>query len=277
MLREFGPSQLRSVVGLLPRPFVSLLYNLRSRGLLPTWLAKWAQRGYRRTDQQIPHGVGAGLLFNPGNSIVSYALGLVEPDVQAVLERHLKAGSTFYDIGANVGFFTVIGARLVAPGGRVHSFEPHSDNAAALRHNVALNGFTHVTLWEAAVSSTGGDAQLYLTDTSALATLRAPGSAASPEPSVTVKCVAVDELLAQGRLDPPDVVKIDVEGSEPDVLDAMARTLERYRPVIVCELHDTNQAVGAKLRALGYVVTDLSDGSPIESAAANAHVLALPR
>ena len=75
-----------------------------------------------------------------------------EPEVVAKLRELLKPGMTFCDVGANMGVLTLLAARLVGPAGRVFSFEPFPQNAAVVRHNVALNGFANVTVVEAGVA-----------------------------------------------------------------------------------------------------------------------------
>ncbi len=78
--------------------------------------------------------------------------------------QYLKPGDIFYDIGANVGFFTVVAAKLVGASGKVYAFEPEAVNAATLRHNAQINKFAHVTAIEKAVSRTTGQAELLLSD-----------------------------------------------------------------------------------------------------------------
>jgi FkbM family methyltransferase len=72
------------------------------------------------------------------------------------LAASLRRGETFYDVGANVGFFTLIAARLVDPGGTVVAFEPLPENVAQLRRNVELNSFRHVVVVPAAVGGESG-------------------------------------------------------------------------------------------------------------------------
>ena len=69
-------------------------------------------------------GVGAGLRIDPSTSNPDYATGANELPVQQALAQYLSPGAVFYDVGANIGFLTIIGARLVEPHGRVYAFEP---------------------------------------------------------------------------------------------------------------------------------------------------------
>ncbi len=106
-------------------------------------------------DVAIRDGVGKGLRFKAGYNL-AYADGNNEWHVQEALAKYLRPGDVFYDIGANVGFLTVIGARLVGAGGHVIAFEPVPENAAAVRHNCALNGFGNVRIFEMAVADEVG-------------------------------------------------------------------------------------------------------------------------
>jgi hypothetical protein len=86
--------------------------------------------------------------------------------------------------------------------------------------------------------------------------------------------VAIDDLVERGDVPPPDVVKIDVEGSELAVIRGMRRTLERHRPVLICELHETNPEFVAAMRRHGYVVENLDRAVPV-AADGPTHALAL--
>ena len=95
--------------------------------------------------------------------------------------------------------------------------------------------------------------------------------------AVDVEVLALDDLVDAGELRPPTLVKIDVEGAEGDVIAGMRRTLERHRPAVVCELHDTGAEVAAAFEALGYEVSNLEGKEAITDAHGNVHALAAPR
>ena len=80
-------------------------------------------------------GPAAGLRVRGGDTLLGYVFGYSETSVQQTLVNYLAPGSVFYDIGANVGFFSVLGCRLVGPTGQVHCFEPIAENVALLRRN----------------------------------------------------------------------------------------------------------------------------------------------
>lgn len=187
-------------------------------------------------DVKIVQGIGAGLKFNGGSGNPDFALGKYELPLQEALASHLKPGGVFYDIGANIGFFSIIGAKLVGTTGKVYAFEPAPDNAAKIRHNARLNNFSQITVIEKAVSGSMGEGQFLLTENIGGHTLASADRPPDVRGSMTVDLVSIDELIARGELTPPTLVKIDVEGAELDVLQGMKQTLAQYQPLVVYEI-----------------------------------------
>jgi FkbM family methyltransferase len=242
-------------------------------------LLRWLQRG----DIVVIYGLGAGLRMSMRWLPVSHAhlgsiaFGNLEPSVQEAMLRHLPRGGTFYDVGANLGFFALLGALMTGPEGRVIAFEPAPDNVDAVRHNASINALHNVEVVEKAVAERTGEARLQVVDDQSWSKLEAYGAHPGTEQVITVPIVALDDALARGELPPPDVIKIDVEGAELAVLEGMARTLAEHRPAIICELHDTHGPFVEHMRAAGYRVVNLEGAGPVEDAAApSAHALALP-
>ena len=211
-------------------------------------------------------GVGRGLRFDPGRSNSAYATGDNELPVQAAFEKHLHRGDVLYDVGANVGFFTVIGARLVGGVGSVVAFEPIAANAALVRRNADLNGFGTIDVIEKAVSDRSGTGELVIaaySGGSALSTTTPPPDATSV---VAVELITLDEFVDAGH-PAPTLVKIDVEGTEIEVLRGMVNVLRRDRPVVIVEIDDSSQqGYDSKLvpsmefiRSFGYDIEVLAD------------------
>ncbi len=202
--------------------------------------------------------------------------GTLEPPVQEALRRLLAPGAVFYDVGANIGFFTILGARLVGPAGRVIAFEPVPACARAVARNIALNDFAHAEIREEAVGARSGSARLLVVGEASWSHLASTGRHADVREEIAVKVVSIDELVAAGTIPPPDVLKIDTEGAELQAIEGMRATLEQRRPAIVCELHDTNAAFCARMDELGYVTTNLDGTEPVAEAGP-VHALALAR
>ncbi|MBE3602072.1 FkbM family methyltransferase [bacterium] len=228
-------------------------------------------------DATIARGVGAGLRFNAANSAMSFLMGTHDPISQGALKMLLKPGMTFFDVGANVGFFSVIAARLVGPGGRVVAFEPLPSNARALAHNARLNGFRNVAVRQEALAATNGEAAFLLSAEPTWGKLSDAGKPPDQHDGETTVAVRrLDGVIERDRLPVPDVMKIDVEGAEVDLLAGAERTLRERRPVILMELHGTNREIAGKLAALNYIAAVL--GAPDEVAVAhwNANIIAIP-
>jgi FkbM family methyltransferase len=227
----------QAVFNLLPLLPVNVIESLASSN--PSSLKyRLASAGLRQRDVVMRNGVAKGLKFNTGESCPELALGTYEVPIQNIFTQHLKPGDVFYDIGANVGFFSIIAAKLVGDGGKVYAFEPGEGNANSIRHNARLNNFNHIEVIEKAVSHTSGEGQLLLAKYSgghALATADAPPDLAG---EVTVDLVSIDDLIAQNKIAPPNFVKIDVEGAELDVLKGMTETIKTARPAIIYEVDD---------------------------------------
>jgi FkbM family methyltransferase len=194
----------------------------------------------------------------------------------AFVRRMLRPGDVAVDAGAHIGFFTIQMAVAVGRGGHVYAFEPLPVNAALLERSLAENRFEdRVTFRRAAVGAASGQATL----TYAEETLNSGGAYLLPDHgrpltgnvSRPVALVALDDLPLRR---PVRLIKMDVEGAEPQVLRGAARLLHEDRPTILSELHPAQleRASGmsaaeflADLRSYGYRALRL-DGTPVGEA-----------
>jgi FkbM family methyltransferase len=231
----------------------------------------------RSRDLEIQDGLGKGLRFNAGGSAAGYLLGTWQPSMQVALGNLIRDGETFYDVGANVGFFTVIGARLAGPAGKVVCFEPVPDNFRQIRHNAMLNNFTNIEVVETALGS--ADAELPFWTSAEPTWGKLAATATAPDKLIGEIKVAVkrlDSILGDADLRSPQVIKIDVEGAEVDVLSGALETLQAYRPRLLIELHGTNAEVAKFLSELDYKAVALGECASIIDAHWNADVVAIP-
>jgi len=231
----------------------------------------------KNEDSVIQRGAGKGLRFNPGASNVSYLLGTVEQEIQDVLQLWLRPEMTVYDVGANVGFITVIAARLVGEKGSVCGFEPVPMLADQATHNASLNQFQQVSIHRVALSDQDGEAVFQVSKNLTMGKLV---SRDSHEPDaaneLAVRKRKLDTLIATEGLPEPDLVKIDVEGAEAAVLDGAAEVLRRARPALLIELHSTNQEVARRLERLSFVGRLLGTRESVRTGPHNATVAAVP-
>ncbi len=246
-------------------------------------IVETATRPLRYRDLRVMRGRMQGARINLGGSFLRYLTGDAEPEVQEALAELVKPGQTVYDVGANIGFFTILCSRLVGPQGRVYAFEPIPQNLATLRHNVALNGLSNVTIVEKALSSSTGTAEMFVSPWSAFHSLNVEGATKQdnhgPQAGeITVQTVSLDEFVQGEGVRAPDLVKIDVEGAELIVVAGMRETLRSLRPLLLCELHDTKLAYGEFVDSIDYSVRVIDGERPeLADAARNPHTIAWPR
>lgn len=169
-----------------------------------------------------------------------------------MMGRILKAGDVFIDAGANIGWHTVISAKLVGANGRVLAFEPDPKNAALLRKNVQHNGLTNVDVIEEALASKPGIQKLHLSEGNFgdhILGLEQAGTRATRD----VTCTTIDEALAKRHIDPTRLAlaKFDIQGSEVDALKGMREALTKKRPPLILEYSPKH------LRAVGRSFFDI--------------------
>jgi len=155
----------------------------------------------------------------------------------------LHPGMIFYDIGANIGFFSLLAARLVGKEGRVVAFEADPEIAARLREHAARNEFGWITVEEKAVWSEPRTVFFARTDPTTSPD-RGLGHVvpAGTADTIEVTAISLDNYTETQPL--PDFLKCDVEGAEVAVFRGASRLLKEKRPGIICEMHsDENQRI----------------------------------
>jgi FkbM family methyltransferase len=174
---------------------------------------------------------GASFACDLGDSIAREVCftGRYEPQETQIARRLLGPSMRVVDVGANWGYFTLVAASLVGPGGRVLALEPHPRLHALLRENVLRNAIAQVTCLELAASDVAGRTGVVAAPidagNSGLSRLASCGERADFECAME----PLDAVIARHALDVVDLVKIDVEGAEPRVLRGMADGLRRRR------------------------------------------------
>lgn len=163
--------------------------------------------------------------------------GVWEPNVTAAFKRALATGDVCLDLGAHIGYYSVLAAKLVGPRGHVYAFEPAPRIHRALRINVELNGLENVTAVEVAVGEDEGRAVLYEgpESNSGMATLSPALAAKSPSPprTVTVAVSPVTSVVPEDQLARVRVVKVDVEWQEIEVLRSLQPLFDLGLPLSI--------------------------------------------
>jgi FkbM family methyltransferase len=261
------------ILRLLPAPFIRAAGRLQFkvpalRKLINLVGHNLAQEGV------IQRGAGKGLRFNARGSNPGYLAGTTEPLEQEVLLKHSPKGGVFYDVGANAGFHAMIVARAVGSTGCVYAFEPTPSSAARLRDNAERNSFENVHVVETAIS--GIDGEIPFSVHGPLSLLNSVRTDQAGE-KVTVHSLRLDTFCANHR--PPNLMLIDVEGSEIEALESGLEMIEQHRPVILVEVHYLGQKfidfVNANLLPLGYTATTY-EGDPLVSENVRYHALLVP-
>ena len=241
-------------------PVVGPCLRWASQRLVPRDSLTWVQvqRGPAR---------GLWLHLNPRTG-GTYFEGGGEPEVQNALQQHLRPGMTFYDIGANIGFFSLLAARIVGKEGRVVAFEADPEIAARLREHVTRNDFRAISVEEKAVWSEPRTVFFARTDP-ATSPYRGLGHVVETgaRDTIQVNSVSLDQYVQ--TVPAPDFVKCDVEGAEVEVFRGAQSLLTQKRPVVLCEMHsDANRRLLLETFArFGYACKSLDEH----------HVLALPQ
>jgi FkbM family methyltransferase len=229
-------------------PIIGRLIHRLSYALLPKGERIW---------MRIKRGPAEGLWVevNPRTGR-EYVYGLTEDAVQIAVSKSLSPGMIVYDIGANIGLFSMLAARLVGASGKVFSFEPDPENAARLRRNIEKNRFDNVSVRNVGVWSSSGSFNFI------------PADSGSPDhgtgrfnpisqSGVLTSCTSLDDFAKVAP--PPDLIKCDVEGAEVEVLRGATGVFQSGRPILICEIHspENDHAARELLDRLGYVCTNV--------------------
>jgi FkbM family methyltransferase len=188
-----------------------------------------------------------GKLWTVGSATHGCWLGSYEFAKQRMFSETLRPGDVVFDIGANVGFYSLLAAVRIGTTGRVYAFEPLPRNLGFLRRNLDLNRIGNVEILDAAVAAQSGVAAFDVGGGPCLGRVDAAGTLA-------VRAVSIDALVSSGELPPPSVIKMDIEGGELAALEGARATLERHRPMVFLATHGdaVHRASCALLEAAGY-------------------------
>lgn len=208
----------------------------------------------RRSDAvRILSGPLRGQRWIPASGTDGCWVGTYERESQRVFLDHVKPTDVVFDIGANVGFFTLLAAKLAK---RVYAFEPLPRNLEYLRRHLAMNKIGNAEVLPLAVAASTGTARFAVAEHPAMGGLGRGGD-------LEVETDTLDRLVTEGRIQNPDFMKIDVEGAEHDVLRGAATVLRETKPIIFLSAHGWQQheLCSALLAAAGYKIELLRDGA----------------
>lgn len=208
-------------------------------------------------------------LDDPGLSSQLAMRGSREPEHAFLLQRELGRGGVALDLGANIGYYTVMIARLVGPGGRVYAVEPYPPNVELLSVNIRLNGMADIVEVSAlAIGKASGVGTLYVSERSNWHSFVPPGSENSPDHrrsylgAIEVPTQSLWEFVQEKR--PIDLIRLDLEGYEVEGFAGLVPHLAGtdFRAKILFETHpefygggkrDMRRVLSALFESGGYV------------------------
>ncbi len=195
-------------------------------------------------------------------------LGTYEPELAEAVRQFLRPNMTVYDVGANIGYVSLLLAHHVRPEGKVFAFEALPANVERIRRNVALNGLeSRITLVAQAVADQSGELTFFVHESVGMG--KVAGSAGRREEQyqaeIRVATLSLDEFVYGLGNPAPDVVKMDIEGGEVLALPGMKRILAEHPPLMLLELHgpESEKAAWEALTAAGYTLYAMEPGYPV--------------
>lgn len=174
---------------------------------------------------------GSKMLLDQQDSLLLSIYSNFEPGETEIVKKFVKKGMTVVDAGANIGYFTLLMARLVGKSGRVHAFEPEHENIELLKKNVALNKRGNVIVNDMALSNITGTLNFYL-------------SASNPQDhriikdkhekrkTYKVQSTTLDEYFNNKNI---DFIKMDIQGAELLALEGGVKIISKYKPLLIIE------------------------------------------
>lgn len=196
--------------GLAKLPGVGWLYRFFYGKLKPQGTVEVFSEGHKIFINSKDTGIAPYLLMNK-----TFAA-----DEVLLLNKILKPNMVFVDIGANVGYFSLIAAKLVGDQGQVYAFEPDPENFKLLEKNIKVNNYKNIIAINKAISNKSGKARLYLEPDNLCGHSLV---AKNGNKFVEVETIILDEFLKNKKI---DVIKIDVEGFEPAAFEGMKNTIK---------------------------------------------------
>src|SRR5580658_5837392 len=213
------------IKSILRPPF---LYLVR-RGLLPSYLS------YPLYNHLRPQYVVVGdsrIYLGDFNWLPLWANSVYEPWTSDLVKRELKQGDVFVDVGANIGYFTVMASKLVGERGRVFAFEPNPFSYEILKRNVEVNDLHNTTIEQKAVSNFSGRIELWANKGNAYVWK----DGTRTRETFSADSIRLDDYFQSQHI---DLMKMDIDGGEMMALDGASRVLSKDLEKLVIEFWPT--------------------------------------
>ena len=198
----------------------------------------------------IMSGPARGFKWVVGASIHGCWLGTYEKNKQKRFNAAIRPDDVVYDLGAQAGFYSLLASRLVGRQGAVYAFEPLPRNVRFLQKHIELYGVTNINVFELAIGGTDGTARFADGPNPLQGSLSESGARA-------VRVAQLDTLFSEGRLRPPNVLKIDIEGGGLAACLGAKRLLETYKPNVFLAIDaQSDYECCDFLKTLGYRIDE---------------------
>jgi len=248
-------------------------------GLLRTFAEKMSRN--RVLLRHLPRDLDSTRIYVSPDASLNHWNPRLHSDLFDLARQFVQPGDTVWDIGANVGLFTIAAAQKAGSHGSIVAIEPDIWLAALLQRSVAVQRPTSapIHIMPVAVTDTTGIGTLHIAKrnraSNHLSSVPEHSQAGGTREALQVLCITLDWLL--DHTTPPNLVKIDVEGSEIDLLHGSHRLLTEVRPILMCESQHRNRpAVTTIFNQYGYKLYDWDTNPRVEVQTAAFNTLAIP-
>lgn len=199
------------------------------------WLLRRLRLDKELFVKKLPNGLFVEVSVNDHIEKHLFWYGTYEKKEVATMQTLLDIDSVVVDIGANIGYFSLMAAKK-ATAGHIYSFEPVTKNMKKLKRNILLNRIKNIYPIQAAISNVSGKTTLYIStdENSGMSGLRITENFSGK--CETVTSITLDEAVLEYNLPKIDLIKIDAEGSEINVLRGMTKTRTDQKPIILIEV-----------------------------------------
>jgi len=236
------------------------LSNISNHSILGRMLRLPLKMVPSRMVVRILQGELRGKKWVSGSSDHGCWLGSYEYEKQRLFTQCISPGSVVFDIGAHVGFYTLLASTLAGGDGTVIAFEPVPDNLIYLRRHLCLNHIENVKIIEAAVTDEEGKVAFQKSGSSSTGSVSSSGA-------YLVSSVSIDGLFSRAQIPNPSIIKMDIEGGEYRALLGARNLLTEQHPIIFLATHgqDVHRSCCDYLVSLGYTLKPIVGRSVTET------------
>jgi len=174
-------------------------------------------------------------LEDPGISRDLLLDGIREPEETRIMQTVLEPSMIVVDVGANIGYYSLMECRAVTEAGHVYAIEPEPHNYATLCRNIILNNYRNIDTFEIGISDSSGSSTLYVSKHSNLHNLVTPLHPKSPGSIITIPVCSLDDFVRENGIAPSTIncIRMDIEGYETKALAGMTEILQATHSLIL--------------------------------------------